>query len=113
MKYMLLIYRHEADFDPSVTSGAHSAPYITYAQAMAAAGIMVEGNRLQPSTTASTVRLVDGKAKVLDGPYSETKEQLGGYYVIDVPDLDAALEWAARCPGANQGTMEVRPVWTM
>jgi hypothetical protein len=50
---------------------------------------------------------------VLDGPYAETKEQLGGYYLIDVPDLDAALSWAARCPGASFGTIEVRPVWTM
>ena len=71
------------------------------------------GDRLKPATSASTVRVTNGKTKVLDGPYAETKEQLGGYFLIDVPDLDAALSWAARCPGASRGTVEVRPIWTM
>ena len=70
-------------------------------------------DRLRPTATATTVRVDDGKSQVLDGPYADTKEQLGGYYLIDVPDLDAALAWAARCPGASHGTIEVRPVWTM
>jgi hypothetical protein len=77
------------------------------------AGILVGGERLQPSTAATSVRVADGKSKVLDGPYAETKEQLGGYYMIDVPDLDAALSWASRCPGASLGTIEVRPLWVM
>ena len=89
------------------------AAYGAYTEAMKKAGVLVAANRLQPSTAASTVRVADGKTKVLDGPYAETKEQLGGYYLIDVPDLDAALSWAARCPGASHGTIEVRPVWTM
>jgi len=59
------------------------------------------------------VRVADGKTQVLDGPYAETKEQLAGYYLIDVPDLDAALSWAARCPGASVGSIEVRPIWVM
>jgi len=59
------------------------------------------------------VRIQDGKTKVLNGPYAEAKEQLGGYYLIDVPDMDSALSWAARCPGANYGTVEVRPIWQM
>jgi hypothetical protein len=59
------------------------------------------------------VKVVDGKTQVLDGPYADTKEQLGGYYMIDVPDLDAALSWAARCPAAGHGTVEVRPIWEM
>ena len=59
------------------------------------------------------MRVADGKTQVLDGPYAEAKEQLGGYYLIDVPDLDAALAWAARCPGAAHGTIEVRPLWPM
>jgi hypothetical protein len=59
------------------------------------------------------VRIQDGKTKVLNGPYAEAKEQLGGYYLIDVPDMDSALSWAARCPGANYGTVEVRPIWPM
>lgn len=69
------------------------------------------GNRLEPTTTATQVRVTsDGKTSVLDGPYAETKEQLGGYFIIDVADLDAALSWAARCPCASHGTVEVRPV---
>ena len=65
------------------------------------------------SNSATTVRVRDGRTEVLDGPYADTKEQLGGFYMVDVPDLDAALAWAARCPGANNGTLEVRPVWEM
>ena len=70
-------------------------------------------NRLRPVSTATTVRLEDDKPRVLDGPYAETKEQLGGYYLIDAPDLDSALSWAARCPGAGHGVVEVRPIWAM
>ena len=71
------------------------------------------GERLRPTSDATTVRVQAGKNQVLDGPYADTKEQLGGYYLIDVPDLDAALSWAARCPGASQGVIEVRPIWPM
>jgi hypothetical protein len=74
---------------------------------------MKAGDPLQPSSTATTVRVKGGKTEVLNGPYAETKEQLGGYYLIDVPDLDAALSWAARCPGASVGTIEVRPIMAM
>ena len=72
-----------------------------------------EGWRIacNPTTTATTVRITNGKTQVLDGPYIDSKEQLGGYYVIDLPDLDAALSWAARCPGAGHGVVEVRPIW--
>ena len=59
------------------------------------------------------MRAAGGKPQVLDGPYAETKEQLGGYFIVDVPDLDAAISWAARCPAASHGVVEVRPVWTM
>ena len=89
------------------------AAYGAYTQAIKTAGVMVAADRLKPTSSASTVRVSDGKTKVLDGPYAETKEQLAGYYLIDVPDLDAALSWAARCPGATHGSIEVRPVWTM
>ena len=68
---------------------------------------------MRPTAAATTVRVANGKTNVLNGPYAETKEQLGGFYMIDVPDLDAALSWAARCPGAEYGTIEVRPVWGM
>jgi hypothetical protein len=78
---------------------------------MRKAGILVGGDRLRPAWTATTVRVADGRTHLLDGPYAEAKEQLGGFHVIDVPDLDAALEWAARCPSAGRGRVEVRPIW--
>jgi hypothetical protein len=73
----------------------------------------VGSNRLQRTSATTTVRTANGKTSVLNGPYAEVKEQLGGYYMIDVPDLDAALAWAARCPGASHGGVEVRPIWEM
>src|SRR5437762_629906 len=113
MQYMLLIYSNEAAAQgPSEKQMSEiMAAYTAYTQAMRDSGAFVAGAPLQPSTTATTVRLENGRSKVLNGPYAETKEQLGGYYIIDVPDLDAALSWAARCPGAQGGTLEVRPIW--
>jgi hypothetical protein len=75
--------------------------------------VLRNSNRLHPADSATTVKVRDGKTEVHNGPFIETREQLGGYYLIDVPDLDAALKWAARCPGASHGTVEVRPVWAM
>ena len=71
--------------------------------------VCVGSNRLQPSSAATTVRVANGKSQVLDGPYADSKEQLGGYFMIDVPDLDTAISWAARCPAAGHGVVEVRP----
>ena len=71
----------------------------------------MSANRLQLSSAATTVRITNGKSQVLDGPYADSKEQLGGYYLIDVADLDAAISWAARCPTASHGIVEVRPIW--
>lgn len=116
MKYMLLIYVDEAkgaQVRKQVGDTEMSAPYIAYTEALQKAGVIVGGDRLQPTGTATTVRVNEGKTQVLNGPYAETKEQLAGYYMIDVPDLDAALSWAARCPGASHGTVEVRPLWAM
>jgi len=116
MKYMLLIYTDEAkgaQVAKEVGVAQMSAPYIAYAEALQKAGVIRGGDRLQPTSTATTVKVADGKTQVLNGPYVETKEQLAGYFMIDVPDLDAALSWAARCPGAAHGTVEVRPIWTM
>ena len=116
MKYMLLIYTDEArgaQVAKEVGVAQMSAPYIAYAEALQKAGVIRGGDRLQPTSTATTVKVTDGKTQVLNGPYVETKEQLAGYFMIDVPDLDAALAWAARCPGAAHGTVEVRPIWTM
>jgi len=86
--------------------------YMAYTEALKKAGAFLGSDRLQPTATATTVRVASGKTQVLNGPYTETKEQLGGYYMIDAPDLDAALAWAARCPGAEHGILEVRPIWT-
>ena len=115
MQYMLLIFGNEAGMQAASKAemGQMMAAYGAYTEAMKKAGIMVAGDRLQPSAAATTVRVADGKTKVLNGPYAETKEQLGGYYIIEAPDLDAALSWAARCPGASHGTIEVRPIWAM
>jgi hypothetical protein len=115
MKYMMLIYGSEASSKQADRPEMEKslAAYVAYTQAMQKAGVMLAGHRLQPSSAASTVRVIDGKSEVLDGPYADTKEQLGGYYLIEVPDLDAALAWAARCPGASRGRIELRPVWVM
>ncbi|MGH7154781.1 MAG: YciI family protein [Acetobacteraceae bacterium] len=115
MKYILLIHVDEKAYQAASQPEAERrlAGYMTYAAALVQAGAMVAGDRLQPTASASTVRVTAGKTQVLDGPYAETKEQLGGYFIIDVPDLDAALSWAARCPGASDGAIEVRPIWQM
>jgi hypothetical protein len=112
MEYMLLIYRDETaqQNTPKEQLGQMFAAYGAYTEAMKKAGAWVAGAPLQPVATASTVRVNGGGTKVLNGPYAETKEQLAGYYIVNVPDLDAALSWAARCPGASYGTLEVRPI---
>jgi hypothetical protein len=115
MKYLLLIYGNEAAARAASKADSEQmlAAYGAYSQALIKAGVMVDGSRLQQTSSATTVRASGGKTNVLDGPYAETKEQLAGYYMIDVPDLDAALSWAARCPGASHGAVEVRPIWPM
>lgn len=115
MKYLLSIYASEAEEDkmsPEDTGKLMQA-YGAYTEALVKAGALQAGERLRPSTDATSVRVRGGKTEVLNGPYAETREQLGGYYVIDVADLDAALAWAARCPTSSYGTIEVRPVWEM
>jgi hypothetical protein len=115
MQYMLLIYRDEADFAPMKKEelGQMMAAYTAYTEALKKSGVWVAGAPLRPIAAATTVRVANGKTQVLNGPYADTKEQLGGYYLIEAPDLDAALSWAARCPGAAYGTIEVRPINTM
>jgi hypothetical protein len=115
MKYMLLIYGDEAKMRaiPKEDASKMMPAYIAYTEALKKAGILLGGDRLQFTDTATTVRLREGKTNVVNGPYAEAKEQLAGYYLIDVPDLDSALSWAARCPGASAGTVEVRPLWAM
>ena len=115
MQYLLMLYANEAGCKAMTPAEQQQglASYMAYTEALDKAGVRVGSNRLQPISTATTVRLVDGNSQVLDGPFVDSKEQLGGYYLIDVPDLDAALSWAARCPGASHGTIEVRPIWSM
>ena len=115
MQYLLLIHSDEKAMQtaPPEQNGTILAAYGAYMKAMADAGVSKGGQRLHPTSMAATVRVENGKARVLNGPYAETKEQLGGYFLIDAPDLDAAISWAARCPGAQYGAIEVRPIWEM
>jgi hypothetical protein len=115
MKYLLSIYASEAEEDKMSPEamGQVMQAYGAYTEALVKAGVLQAGERLRPSTDATSVRVRGGKTEVLNGPYAETREQLGGYYVIDVADLDAALAWAARCPTSSYGTIEVRPIWEM
>jgi len=115
MQYLLLIYGYEKKIQGlnQQKLGEMMQAYMTYTEKLRADGVYLGSNRLRPVETASSVRVHGGNPNVVNGPFAETREQLGGYYLIDVPDLDAALSWAARCPGASFGTIEVRPVWTM
>ena len=113
MQFMLMAYVRERDW-PTMTKAEQEqgmAAYTAYSEAITKAGVLKSSGRLQPSAMATTVRVADGKSQVLDGPYADSKEQLGGYFLIDVPDLDAALSWAARCPATGHGVVEVRPMW--
>ena len=115
MEYMLLIHADPAGLQAlrEAERSTALAAYGAYTEALTKAGILRAGERLRSADAATTVRVRDGKTDVLNGPFIETREQLGGFYMIDVPDLDAALSWAARCPGASHGAVEVRPVWAM
>ena len=112
MEYMILIYGDESAFGSIKEADlkAMYAEYGTYTQELVKAGAMRAGSELKPASTATTVRLRGGKVLATDGPFAETKEQLGGYYLIDVPNLDAAVKWAGKCPGAKVGSIEVRPL---
>jgi hypothetical protein len=115
MQYMLAIYGDEraAESAPREQTTEIINAYMAFTKSLQDAKVLVASNRLRPTSAATTVRITNSETKVLDGPYAETKEQLGGYYLIDVTDLDAALNWAKRCPGARYGTVEVRPIWVM
>ena len=113
MQYALLIYEKPADFarredDPE------QDPYIgawrAYHKALVEAGVYAGGNPLDAPETGTTIRQRDSKRLIQDGPYASTKEQLGGFVLLELPSLDAALEWAARCPAASHGAVEVRPL---
>ena len=113
MKYMLLIYGEAPTQPPSPADIERMmSEYWEYEKAVADAGVILGSDALEGIETATTVQVTDGGERVVtDGPFAETREVLGGYYLIDVPDLDAALDWAARCPGSQHGSkIEVRPV---
>ncbi len=114
MHYILLINDPPETFETyEELGGPLMREYEAYSQALVDAGAIVGGNALRPPATATTVRVRDGQTLTTDGPFAETKEVLGGYFVIDVESLDEALEWAARCPGARTGSIEVRPLMAM
>lgn len=112
MKYILLIYGDErvwSSLSPAEMEKVYE-DHRTYGAAMSQAGVIVGGYELKPVATATSVRFTGGKPRTIDGPFAETKEQLAGYYLIDVPSLDDALAWAERMPGMTDGAVEVRPV---
>ena len=111
MRYTLLLHYQEMTAeelgDDAFEEG--KAAFHAYAESLADAGVLVSAEVLQPSTSSTTVAFRNGALQVQDGPYADTKEQLGGTFVIDVPDLDAALAWAEKCPATHWGTVEIRP----
>jgi len=112
MRYLLLLHVDESGW-PRLSQAEQAAAMTTYGaynQALETAGALVATGRLAPSAGAVSIRTVGGKPVAMDGPYAETKEQVGGFYLIDAPDRDAALDWATRCPAAGHGTVEVREV---
>ena len=113
MQYLLMIYANEAEYAKldQATSQKMLAEYGAFTQSIIQSGNFKAGDRLRPVSTATTVRVKDGKTLTTDGPFAETREQLGGYYLIDAKDLDAAIAIAARIPGARYGSIEVRPIW--
>lgn len=112
MQYMLMFYETTAILANRETAAApeYWSGWMAYIGALHQSGVVVSGNGLEAPRTATTIRLRGDKRQVQDGPFADTKEQLGGYFVIDVPNLDAALEWAARAPCASTGGVEVRPI---
>ena len=115
MQYLLMIYANEAEYakiDPATLQKVYEE-YGAFTQGIVKSGNFKAGDRLQPTTTATTVRIRDGKTMMTDGPFAETREQLGGYYLVDAKDLDEALAIAAKIPSARFGGVEVRPIWVM
>jgi hypothetical protein len=108
VQYLLLIYEDENNF--TNPENMVIEPWMEYTSALREAGVYIGGNALLPTTTATTVRVREGRAMTTDGPFAETKEQLGGYYLLDCNDLDEAIEWAAKIPSVGRGSVEVRPV---
>ena len=115
MRYMLMINNDESALAamPIDKIQQMSAAYSAYTEALKTSGVWLAGERLRPTQATTSVRIADGKTNVIDGPYADTKEQLAGFYMIEAADIDTAIEWAARCPAASTGTVELRPIWEM
>ncbi len=115
MQYLLMIHDTEAQWQtmPEAEAGEIIGRYVALGESLGKAGKMLGGERLQPSHTATSVRVRDGETQLVDGPFAETKEQLGGYYLIEADDLDDAIKIAAQIPAAETGCIEVRPIWVM
>ena len=112
MQYLLTLYVDESGWGRMTPEQQQqgSAAYMAYSEALKSASALINSNRLKPSATATTLRTTSGKTQVLDGPFAESKEQLAGYYLIEAPDLDAAMQWAGRCPAVQHGIVEVRAI---
>lgn len=113
MKFMILTYESPEDFaarSDTERQGQYWAAWKAFGGAMSEAGIIVSMHGLHPAHTATTVRLINGNRQVQNGAFADTKDQIGGYFIIEVPDLDNAIEWAGRCPAAVNGAVEIRPV---
>jgi hypothetical protein len=111
MQYVMLIHETPADFEArKLSQGPYIAAWRAYHKALAETGAYVGGTALKEAGTATTIQVKDGRRHVQDGPFAEAKDQLGGFIMLDFPSLDAALEWAARCPAAATGAVEVRPM---
>jgi hypothetical protein len=112
MRYLLTIYGDESGWNDATPEEASQimAAYGAFGQAAQEAGVLLGGEGLQPTSTATTVRVRNDETLTTDGPFAETREQLGGYYLLDCKDLDEAIGWAARIPGAQSGSVEVRPI---
>lgn len=115
MRYLLLIHADESGLQDAAPEqvATMSADYAAFNEAMDKANVRLGGERLQPTSKAATVTKRNGKKLVLDGPYADVKEQLGGFYMIDVASFEEALDWASRCPAAEHGSIEVRPIWEL
>src|SRR2546422_6588206 len=113
MRYLLMICTEEkitSDLPPDQAASMMSG-YMAFGEEMTKRGVLLGGERLRPTTDATTVRVRDGELLTSDGPFAETKEQIGGYYMVDCKDLDEAIAVAAKIPGASDGSVEVRPIW--
>ena len=115
MQYLLLIYSEQKAVQAMSQQkmGEMMQAFTAYTAMLRDKGVLLGSNRLQPVETAASVRVRDSKTNVMNGPFAETREQLGGYYLVEAPDMKTAQDYAAKCPGAAVGTIEVRPVWQM